>query len=342
MSDDRSSRPLDEAEVFSAAAAAVARGDDLDETLAELLGLAVDSAGAARGAVYVADHDRDVLELSVTYLVPEGAAASGASVEGMANGGGLGEAARSRRPLAVADASKIAVLAGCAGGLLVPLVVRRDGSEVLLGVMALGFGGPIPTGAETSVEPLADLGAVAVERALTISAGSERTEWFDRLASTDLVTGLPNRRMLDQVLEMEIVRAARQGVTMNVALLRVDRLEDIRGSSGNGRADEALKRVAQVLVETIRLVDTVGRFADDQFLLVAPGAEGMTLVERLVKGVATLPGAEDQALSVSAGLACFPHDGRTPAELIAAAEQALSAAQAAGGNAAPARKPAGK
>jgi hypothetical protein len=68
VSDDRSTRPLDEAEVFSAAAAAVARGDDLDETLAELLGLAVDSVGAARGAVYVVDHDRAVLELSGTRL----------------------------------------------------------------------------------------------------------------------------------------------------------------------------------------------------------------------------------------------------------------------------------
>lgn len=56
-------------QLFAAAAAAVARGDDLDDALAELLGLAAESLGASLGATYIIDRDRDELELAVTYGV---------------------------------------------------------------------------------------------------------------------------------------------------------------------------------------------------------------------------------------------------------------------------------
>lgn len=320
--------------LFAAAAAAVARGDDLDELLAELLGLAAESVAATRGAVYIADHDRDVLELSVTLGVAEETAEAAGLIESASTSDDtIATAARSRLPVAMAEAATLHVIGGSAAGLVLPLVVRRDGSEVVMGVMVLGFDAKLPDGETTAAaEPLADLAAVAVERAIALSASAEQADWYDRLAYTDLVTGLANRRTVDQMLQLEVARAGRQGAPIGVALFELDRLADILTAAGNAAGDHALKRAAQVLAGGVRLVDTVGRFGDDRFILVAPGPDAMVVVDRLVRAVAALPAVEGYPIAVSAGLAVFPQDGRTPEELLVAAERALSEARGAGGN----------
>jgi diguanylate cyclase (GGDEF)-like protein len=321
-------------QLFAAAAAAVARGDDLDESLAELLGLAAESVAATRGAVYIADHDRDVLELSVTLGVGEETAETAGLIESASTSDdSIAKAARSRVPVPVADAATLHVLEGSAVGLVLPLVVRRDGSDVVMGVMALGLDAKLPDD-ETlaAAEPLADLAAVAVERAIALSASAEQADWYDRLAYTDLVTGLANRRTVDQMLQLEVARAGRQGAPIGVALFELDRLADILAGAGNAAGDHALKRAAQVLAGGVRLVDTVGRYGDDRFILVAPGPDAMIVVDRLVRAVAALPAVEGHPIAVSAGLAVFPQDGRSAEELLAAAERAVSEARDAGGN----------
>ena len=164
-----------------------------------------------------------------------------------------------------------------------------------LGRDGLGFAGPLPT-PETlaAAEPLADLAAVAVERALALSLGSERAEWFDRLAHTDPLTGLANRRTLDRMLELEVARAGRQGVPLSIAILEIDRFAEIQKAGGNAAGDDALRRVAQVLAESVRLMDTVARFGNEQFILVAPGPDGLVVAERLVRGIAALPPVDGQ------------------------------------------------
>ncbi len=150
--------------------------------------------------------------------------------------------------------------------------------------MGLGFAGPRPEHeALTAAEPLADLAAVAIERALAVSLGSERAEWFDRLAHTDPLTGLANRRTLDRALELEVARAGRQGVPLSIAIFEIDRFTEIQEAGGNAAGDEALRRVAQMLAESVRLIDTVARFSNDQFILVAPGPDGLVVAERLVQ-----------------------------------------------------------
>ena len=89
--------------------------------------------------------------------------------------------------------------------------------------------------------------------------------------------------------------------------------------------------MAQILAECVRLVDTVARYNNDQFILVAPGPDGLVVAERLVRGVAALPPIDGKAISVSAGIAGFPLDGRTSEELLAVAEKAMTAARQAGG-----------
>lgn len=320
--------------LFAAAAAAVARGDDLDDSLAELLGLAAEHLGARLGAIYIIDLDRDELELAVTFGVDAAVAEEAGTIGSVAKSHDpVADVIRSRHPLAVEDAGHVGILRGATTALLLPLVVRRDGTELALGAMALGFGGPLPAlDARAGVEPLADLAAVAVERALALSLGSERAEWFDRLAHMDPLTGLPNRRTLDRTLELEVARAGRQGVALSIALFEIDRFAEIEKKAGNAAGDESLRRVAQILSESVRLVDTIGRFSADQFILVAPGPDGLIVVERLVRGIAALPAIDGNPLSVSAGIANFPLDGRTPDELLEVAEHAVQTARLAGGD----------
>jgi diguanylate cyclase (GGDEF)-like protein len=321
-------------QLFAAAAAAVARGDDLDDSLAALLGLAAEHVGASSGAVYIVDPDQDELELTVTYGVDPEVAAAASSIKPVSESHDpLADVTRSREPLEVDDAAHVAILRGAVTALLLPLIVRREGIEVPLGVMGLGFPGPLPAHEKlVGAEPLADLAAVAVERALALALGSERAEWFDRLAHTDPLTGLANRRTLDRILELEVARAGRQGVPLSIAILQIDRFAEIQKNGGNRAGDEALRGVAQILAESVRLMDTIARFGDDQFILVAPGPDGLIVAERLVRGIAALPPVEGKPISVSAGIAGFPIDGRTPEELLAVAEKAMGEARQAGGD----------
>jgi diguanylate cyclase (GGDEF)-like protein len=120
-------------------------------------------------------------------------------------------------------------------------------------------------------------------------------------------------------------------VGLSIALFEVDQFEEIQRVGGNAAGDEALQRVAQVFAESVRLVDTVARYGGDQFIILAPGPDGLIVTERLVRGVAAISPVRDKPITVSAGIAGFPQDGRTPDELLEVAERAMKAASDAGG-----------
>ncbi len=314
------------------AAAAAARSDDLEDALAQMLGLAGEVTGARAGAIYVLDADRDRLEAVVTFGL-EGKLPGGAeAVESvMDSRDPLAATIRARVPQRLEDVKPIALFSS-GSALLLPLAVRREGIEICLGLIALGFEAALPDAAVLAgAEPMADLAAVAVERALAVSLDSERAAWFDRLAHMDPLTGLANRSTVEQMLELEVARAGRQGQPMAIVLFEVDRLDEIQRAGGNVAGDGVLKRVAQVLAGSVRLIDTVARFDENLFILLAPGPEGRVATERLVREAAALPPVERLPVTVSAGLASFPQDGRTPDELLAVAEAALKAARESGG-----------
>ena len=105
-------------------------------------------------------------------------------------------------------------------------------------------------------------------------------------------------------------------------------VDDFRATNRDGgheAGDDVLRRVAAVLAESVRLVDTVGRIGGDEFVLVAPGSAGMTVAQRVIDGIAALPaGRRAATISVSAGVARFPADGTDADELIAAATDGLA------------------
>jgi GGDEF domain-containing protein len=87
-------------------------------------------------------------------------------------------------------------------------------------------------------------------------------------------------------------------------------------------------------------VDTVARYAADQFMLLAPGPDGLIVTERLVRGIAALAPVNGKAITVSAGIAGFPLEGRTTEELLEVAERAMQSAREAGGGRVVAETPA--
>jgi len=212
------------------------------------------------------------------------------------------------------------------GAMHLPLVVESSSSgPEVQGVLALGLEDEPPGERRVEIlEALAGLAAVAAHDSRLELALTERSDWFDRLAHTDGLTGLANRRTFDRVLELEMARAARQNTELAVAIFRVDRHGAISAAHGAHVGDNVLRRVAASLADTVRLVDTVARYGHDEFVVVAPGSAGLAMARRvaeLVAGVEPVNG--DGPVTVTVGVARFPEDGRSAEELLSSAERAL-------------------
>ena len=322
--------PRDPAAILTELAAALAHGDDIDVTLGRLLKAATGSVGAPVGVVYLQDPDRVSLQVAVTIGLDEGLRAA---VEAAASDEADGPATVARDRVATTlAAGPFVAAAGVATADLRPLLVDREGVEVPLGVMAVGWDKAhnITAVEGAGLTAIAAACAVAVDRGRLSSLIAERSEWFERMAHSDPLTGLANSRTFARVLELELARAGRQGSEVSVAVFDVDGFASHNAASGHETGDDILRAVASVLAESVRLVDTVARYGGDEFVVVAPGAAGVTVAKRVLEGIAKLEPFDGHPITVSAGVARFPSDGATSEELLAAAEAALGRARAAG------------
>lgn len=313
--------------MLNAAIQALARGSDPDATLRALLDAAVAAAGATRAAALLWDGPAEALRVAggLGLDEPDREAYAAAAMD---RGGPIGTAAHDRR----------VVLDGAdpvhPGSVLWawPVVVAGDGVEEPIGALALSRPAPAaldPVDAER-VAAVADLVALLVDRARLVADAEERGDWLERLANSDGLTGLANARTLARVVELEVARASRQQSELCLAVFDVDGLSAINERAGKAVGDAVLREVAAVIAESVRLVDTVARQGADEFVLVAPGAKGPSVIRRIVGAVAARPPIGDVSFTVSAGVARFPADGTTEADLLAAANAALGNAQHAG------------
>ena len=143
------------------------------------------------------------------------------------------------------------------------------------------------------------------------------------LAVSDPLTGLGNYRKLIETLEQEIRRSDRTGRSLALVLLDLNGLKRINDTYGHLAGDRALCRLAQVLRNHCRSIDTAVRHGGDEFALIIPEVDdGANQVARRVTE-ALAQDAETPPLSVSIGTAVWPRDGETLELLLRSADRAL-------------------
>jgi diguanylate cyclase (GGDEF)-like protein len=151
------------------------------------------------------------------------------------------------------------------------------------------------------------------------------------LVMTDPLTGLFNRRYLDQRLIAELARADRDGGELALLVVDVDRLKEINDTLGHEGGDRALVSVAGALRSSLRASDVAARFGGDEFTVLCPSTSVATSSRLTQRLRASLDALTDGRVTVSIGVADLKGSrAATPEALFAAADCALYEAKAAG------------
>lgn len=154
----------------------------------------------------------------------------------------------------------------------------------------------------------------------------------------DALTGLYNRRYLEETLGRELILAQRHAHSVSVIMGDLDHFKSINDRYGHLAGDEALRRFGELMKRHARGSDIYCRYGGEEFLLVLPGMEERVACERaeqLRREIAATPvlfGTIAFEVTASFGVASFPRHGRSDDELIAAADKALYEAKAGGRN----------
>jgi diguanylate cyclase (GGDEF)-like protein len=206
--------------------------------------------------------------------------------------------------------------AGIAGALLLP-------AAGLAGAAAGGRGAP-------SALVLVAVTAACAGILISVRESLERERDAMRdSALTDALTGVANRRSLRVRTDYEISRHTRSGLSFAVAMIDLDGFKPVNDRLGHAAGDDLLRRVAAGLRRAMRGQDTVARFGGDEFCVLAPetdetGVLALGLrIREAVDGLSTGPAA----VTASVGIAVFPRDGTSVAELVGAADDRLLAAK---------------
>ncbi len=224
-----------------------------------------------------------------------------------------------------AIAGYVSGFAETASEMCLPLIARGQP----IGVLALESrrSGAFRSHDVEALHPLADICATAIHNA----------QQYDRvraLACVDGLTGVQNRRRFEECLCAEIDRERRYGGVFSLILADIDHFKRLNDESGHTVGDDVLCQTARLLVEHCRKVDVVCRYGGEEFALVLPQtttASATQAAEKLRCAIAgfTFPGIS-RRLTMSFGVAEFPHDGSTRDELVRAADAALYSAKRSG------------
>lgn len=173
------------------------------------------------------------------------------------------------------------------------------------------------------------LGRVS-EQAAAVIYNSTRYEQTQHESHTDALTSLPNRRSFDREFATGLGRCTDQRTPASLVVLDLDRLKEINDTYGHEAGDRALRAVGSVLRSTVREGDLCARFAGDEFIVVlwdCDPAHQARRVADLQNAVSAFPFEPRNGvrvpLSISAGCARFPDDGRSFDQLLVAADERM-------------------
>lgn len=157
-------------------------------------------------------------------------------------------------------------------------------------------------------------------------------------AIRDPLTGLYNRRYLDETLERELARALRQHYPLSAVMIDIDRFKQVNDTLGHAEGDLILRSFAKLLIRHTRTEDTIYRYGGEEFLVLLPNSsceDALKVAEKWRSAFQEAHAADPAKpihATVSCGVAEFPADAKTGAELLALADKALYRAKETGRN----------
>ncbi len=166
---------------------------------------------------------------------------------------------------------------------------------------------------------------------LLASETVRRAQRLRYLSTHDRLTGLSNRRHLEERAAMEFERARRHGRVVAVAMVDVDHFKKFNDAFGHTAGDVVLRMIASTIRENVRASDVVARYGGEEFVLIFPEANEAeahirmdAIRERIALSRVVVAGHHDpHTVTVSGGLAMFPADGASLAQVLDAADKRL-------------------
>lgn len=194
---------------------------------------------------------------------------------------------------------------------------------------------------DNSIYPILDFSGRTTALAIfsrDITELKRAQEKFRHLAFHDSLTGLPNRAALKARMDVALAEAERSEHEVTIMCLDLNGFKEVNDSLGHEAGDRLLELLARRLGQVIRGDDTAARLGGDEFVLVFPGTGVRTaqrVVDRVLRALHVPYEVTDISLqmSVSVGIAVFPHDGLDTQSLLRHADAAMYVAKSAGGGA---------
>lgn len=167
----------------------------------------------------------------------------------------------------------------------------------------------------------------------------EKNAALERLSRTDALTGLANRREMDEALEREFRRSHRYEVPFSVVMADLDHFKTVNDRHGHDAGDRVLRAVAGVMASDLRDTDLAGRYGGEEFLAILGnnGIEGAAVFAERLRGAVEaleieLDSGESIGVTLSLGLAQWHPERTTVSEIVGRADAALYLAKETGRN----------
>ena len=244
------------------------------------------------------------------------------------------------RSLAVLDGSTedpvlrdLLLREGTTASVVAPLFAGNE----FLGVVTANFTGEV-RGATIRSHDLHERLSGLADQAVSTFQNVKLLEQVSHSAWHDSLTGLPNRRLLEDRVDQELVRGRRVGESACLFFIDLDRFKSVNDTQGHAAGDELIRQVGERLVGTVRHQDTVARLGGDEFAVLLPGLSDAGAIDQLAQRCLQALGAPyrifDHQISSSAsiGVAIAPEDAASYGELLTLADQAMYRSKAGGRN----------
>jgi diguanylate cyclase (GGDEF)-like protein len=219
------------------------------------------------------------------------------------------------------------------GYLCLPMVAQGN----LSGLLHVRFLVAPEVGKPTSLEQLEPVARSAAERTAVAVASLQLRARLREQSVHDPLTGLHNRRYMEESLAREIPRAQRNDASLAVAMLDLDHFKVFNDTYGHDAGDALLRELGDLLRRSVRAEDVACRFGGEEFTLIMPSMDaesalrrGEQICERVRSLQVDYQGQRIGDVTISIGIAILPEHGQTADDLIRAADAALYDAKSAG------------